>query len=67
MTARRVLAVVFELAMLAASLGGNGSVVDGVRIVAVVVMAALGAVVVIVAGVFAVALLEQRRPPYPMG
>jgi hypothetical protein len=67
MTARRVLAVVFELAMLAASLGANGSVVDGVRIVAVVVMAALGAVVVIVAVVFAVALLEQRRPPYPMG
>jgi hypothetical protein len=67
MTARRALAVVFELAMLAASLGGNGSVADGVRIVAVVVVAALGALVVFVAAVFAVALLEQRRPPYPMG
>jgi hypothetical protein len=67
MTVRRVLAVVFELAMMAASLGGNGSVADGVRIVAVVVVAALGALVVFVAAVFAVALLEQRRPPYPMG
>ena len=67
MTVRRVLAVVFELAMMAASLGGNGSVADGVRIVAVVVVAALGALVVFVAAVFAVALLEQRRPPYPLG
>ena len=66
MTVRRVLAVVFELAMLAASLGGNGSVADGVRIVAVVVVAALGALVVFVAAVFAVAVLDQRKPPYPI-
>ena len=66
MTVRRVLAVVFELAMMAASLGGNGSVADGVRIVAVVVVAALGALVVFVAAVFAVAVLDQRKPPYPI-
>jgi hypothetical protein len=29
-------------------------------------VAALGALVVFVASVFAVGLLDQRRPPYPM-
>ena len=66
MTARRALAVVFELAMLAASLRGSGPLADSIRTVAVVVVAVLGVLVVFVAAMFAVALLEQRRPPYPM-
>jgi hypothetical protein len=66
MTVRRVLAVVFDLAMLAASLRGTGPVADGVRTAAVVVVAALGALVVFVAAVFAVAVLDQRKPPYPI-
>jgi hypothetical protein len=66
MTARRVLAVVFELAMLAANLRGTGPIAESVRTVAVVVVAALGALVVFVAAVFAVAILDQRKPPYPV-
>jgi hypothetical protein len=66
MTVRRVLAVVVELAMLAASLRGGGPLADGVRTVAVVVVAALGALVVFVVAMFTVAVLDQRKPPYPI-
>jgi hypothetical protein len=66
MTARRVLAVVFELAMLAASLRGAGPLANSVRTVAVGVVAMVGALVVFVAAAFAVALLDQRKPPYPI-
>lgn len=65
MTIRRALEVVLEVAMLAASLRGTGPLADSIRIVAVVV-AALGAVVVFVAAVFAVAILDQRKPPVPV-
>jgi hypothetical protein len=65
-TVRRALAIVFELATLAASLGGTGPLADSVRTVAVVVVAALGALVVFVAAVFALGVLDQRKPPYPI-
>ena len=65
MTARRALAVVFELAMLSASLRGGGPLADSVRLVAVVVVAALGALVVFVVVVFAVAILEVAQAPVP--
>jgi hypothetical protein len=48
--------------MLAASLPGGGPLADSIRIVAVVVVAALGALVVFLAVVFAVAILDQRSP-----
>jgi hypothetical protein len=57
-------ALLAELAMLAASLGGAGPVADGVRIVGLIVAAILGTLVVFVAAVFAVAVLGQRKPPY---
>jgi hypothetical protein len=66
MTARRALAVVFELAMLAANVGGGGPIADGVRTIGLIVAALLGAVVVFVTAIFAVALLDQRKPPYPI-
>ena len=66
MTARRVLGVVLELAMLAASLRGAGPLAESIRVVAMVVVAALGALVMFIATLFAVALLDQRRPPYPL-
>ena len=62
MTARRALAAVFELGMLAASFRGPASWAASIRTVAVVVVAALGALVVFVAVVFAVAIVDQRRP-----
>src|SRR4029453_3094916 len=48
--------------MLAATLPGGGPLADSIRIVAVVVVAALGALVVFLAVVFAVAILDQRSP-----
>jgi hypothetical protein len=53
-----------ELAMLAASLGGTGPVAEGVRVIGLIVVAMLGALVVFVAAVFAVALLDQGKPHY---
>jgi len=55
---------VLELAMLAASIATGGPIPDGVRTIGLIVMALLGALVVFVAAVFAVAVLDQRKPPY---
>lgn len=66
MTVRRTLGIVFEMAMLAASLGVGGPIADGARTIGLIVVAILGALVVFVAAVFAVAVLDQRKPPYPV-
>lgn len=58
--------LLLELAMLAASLGTGGPVADGVRAVGLVVVAMVGTLVVFVVAVFAVGILSQRQPPYPM-
>jgi hypothetical protein len=58
--------LLLDLAMLAASLGAGGPVADGVRVVGLIVVAVVGALVVFVAAVFAVGVLAQRQPPYPM-
>jgi len=58
--------LLLELAMLAASLGSAGPVADGVRAIGLIVVAMLGALVVFVAAVFAVGILSQRQPPYPI-
>jgi hypothetical protein len=52
--------------MLAASLGTAGPVADGVRAVGLIVVAMVGALAVFVASVFAVGMLSQRQPPYPL-
>jgi hypothetical protein len=57
-------ALLAELAMLAASLRTAGPIADGVRTVGLIVVTILGALVVFVAAVFAVAVLDQRKPPY---
>ena len=59
-------ALLLELAMLAASLGTGGPIADGVRAIGLIVVAIVGGLVVFVAAVFAVGVLEQRQPPYPM-
>jgi hypothetical protein len=58
--------LLLELAMLAASLGTGGPVADGVRAIGLIVVAMVGALIVFVAAVFAVGVLAQRQPPYPM-
>jgi hypothetical protein len=58
--------LLLDLAMLAASLGAGGPVADGVRAVGLVVVAIVGGLVVFVAAVFAVGMLAQRQPPYPL-
>jgi hypothetical protein len=62
----RALGLVIDLLLLVAGVVTGGPVAEGVRAVLVVVVAILGGLVVFVAGVFAVALVGQRQPPYPM-
>jgi hypothetical protein len=62
----RGLGLVLDLLLLVAGVVTGGPVAEGVRAVLVVVAAILGGLVVFVAGVFAVALVGQRQPPYPM-
>jgi hypothetical protein len=66
MRAFRLLGLVLDVLLLAASVVTGGPGAAGVRVVAVVVAAMVGAVVVFVVVVFVVALVDQRRPPYPM-
>jgi hypothetical protein len=66
MRAARRFGFLLELVMLAAGLATGGPVADGIRVIAVVVGVVVGALVVFVAAVFAVGILAQRQPPYPM-
>ena len=68
MTSRRLRhwSLLLDLAMLAASLGAGGPVADGVRAVGLIVVAMVGALVVFMAATFAVGMLSQRQPPFPM-
>jgi hypothetical protein len=58
--------LLLDLAMLAASLAAGGPVAAGVRAIGLIVVAMVGGLVVFVAAVFAVGVLGQRQPPYPM-
>jgi hypothetical protein len=62
--ALRFLFAALDLATIAGQLDGisPGSVRAGV----LVLVAVLGAVIVVLAVILALALVEQRRPPYPM-
>ena len=66
----KALRVAFEVATTVASIlalvAAGGPLAEGVRAVVLVVVGMLGAVVVFVAVVFAVGILGQRQPPYPM-
>jgi hypothetical protein len=53
-----------DLLLLVAGVVTGGPVAEGVRAVLVVVAAILGGLVIFGAGVFAVALIDQRKPPY---
>ena len=54
-----------DLAMLAASLATGGPIGEGIRTVAVIVAAVVGGAVVFMAVCLAVAVIQQRQPPYP--
>jgi hypothetical protein len=58
--------LLLELAMLAASLRAGGPIADGVRVIGLIVVGMVGALVVFVAAVFAVGILDQHKPPYPL-
>jgi hypothetical protein len=60
----RVLLAALDLVTVAGALEGIAP--GSARGLVLIVVAMLGALVVFVAAVFAVALLDQRRPPYPM-
>jgi hypothetical protein len=63
---RQLFGILLDVLFLVASVGNGGGVADGIRTVAVIVAAGVGAVIVFVAAVFAVGILAQRQPPYPM-
>jgi hypothetical protein len=58
--------LLLDLALLAASISVSGPVGDGVRAIGIIVAGILGGLVVFVAAVFTVAILDQRKPPYPV-
>lgn len=66
----KALRVAFEVGTTVASIlalvAAGGPLAEGVRAVVLVVVGMLGAVVVFVAVAFAVGILGQRQPPYPM-
>jgi hypothetical protein len=55
-----------DLTLLAASLVTDGPVSDGVRTVALVVVVMVGGAVVFLVVCLAVAVLQQRQPPYEL-
>jgi hypothetical protein len=67
MRTARALGFLLELVMLAAGLATGGPVADGIRAIAVVVAAVVGALVIFCAVVLTVAVCGQRQPPYDFG
>jgi hypothetical protein len=63
---RQLFGILLDVLFLAASLSTGGGIADGIRVIAVVVGGVVGALVIFVAAVFAVGILAQRQPPYPM-
>ena len=59
-------ALLLELGLLAASLGTAGPIADGVRAIGLIVVAIVGGLAVFVAVVWAIGILGQREPPYPV-
>jgi hypothetical protein len=64
-TAKR-LGLLLDLLLLAASLTTGGPVAEQVRILAILVAAVLGGLVIVCAVILAIAVLDQRKPPYPI-
>ena len=59
-------ALLLELGLLAANLGTAGPIADGVRAIGLIVVAIVGGLAVFVAVVWAIGILGQREPPYPV-
>jgi hypothetical protein len=60
----RLFGLLLDLAMLAASLATGGPVAAGVRVVAVIVAATVGGLVIFAAVVLILGVLAQRERPY---
>jgi hypothetical protein len=60
----RVLLVALDLVTIAGALDGIGTA--SLRAAVLILVAVVGAVLVFVAAVLAVAVLDQRKPPYPV-
>jgi hypothetical protein len=63
----RAVLVVVDLVSLVSLLTGPGPVADNLRALALALAFLAAVVILFLAGCFAVALLDQRRPPYPTG
>jgi hypothetical protein len=66
MKALKRLGLLLELALLGTSITTGGPIGDQVKMIAVVVMAAIGAMAVFCGVVLTIAVIQQRQPPYEM-
>ena len=64
-TAKR-LSLLLDFLLFAASITTGGPVAEQVRIIAIVVVASLGAAAIFCAVVLCIAVVQQRQPPYPI-
>jgi hypothetical protein len=62
---RKRLSLLLDLALLAASFG-TGPVAEQIRLIGIIMVAALGVAAIFCAIVLCVAVLQQRQPPYPL-
>ena len=65
MRAAKRVSVLLDVALLAASFAG-GPPAEQVRVIAAIVIAALGMAAIFCGIVLFVAVLQQRQPPYPL-
>jgi hypothetical protein len=61
---RHTFGVLLDVALLAASLTVSGPVPNAIKIIGIIVAGVCGGLLVFVCAVLAVAVLDQRRPPY---
>jgi hypothetical protein len=66
MKALKRLGLALDLALLAASLTTGGPIADQVKMIAIVVISAIGAMAVFTCTVLAIAAIQSRQPPYEM-
>ena len=63
---KQLFGILLDVLFLVASIGSGGGIADGIRTVAVIVAAVVGALVVFCAVVLTLGVAAQRTPAYPM-
>jgi hypothetical protein len=66
MKTAKLLGLLLDLLLLAASLAGGGPIAAQLRVLTLVVASVIGVLAVFCAVVLTVGIVGQRQPPYPM-